>query len=168
MGLPTPRSSWIHGLVWFLSKIFSQLALSFGIFEIFHFIPQNKIFLKFLLHGKLKFMNFVPIWGKHLFIGTEIYYWKGISLLPEPQRAKGIGCKCHQLADFTNPLYSFISMVHTCHHCVILSWIYTYSLKWNLLRENTDVNTGISFYLLRKRIRSVLFKCSCYELYWDH
>lgn len=152
MGLPTPRSSWIYGLVRFLSKIFSQLALWLGIFKYCISFSQKKIFWKFPFHGKAQIYKFCSNLGKHLFVGRQGYYWIGImSFLPEPQKTKRLGCKCHQLAGFTNPLYSFISKVHTCHYCVILCWIYTYGLKWNLLRGNVDVNLGISFHFSKEK-----------------
>lgn len=113
--------------------------------------PKRKYSENFHSMEKLKFIIFFSNMGKHLFVGRQVYYWIDImSFLPEPQKTKRLGCKCHQLSGFTNPLYSFISKVHTCHHCVILCWIYSYDLKWNLLRGNVDVNLGISFHFSKE------------------
>ena len=116
IGLSTRKSSWVHGLVWFLSKIFSQLALWLGIFEIFCSVLPKQNISKISVPWKSSNLQIIFYFGVNTFLleGKFVTERVSISVIPETQKAKGLGCKCHQLADFTNPLYNFISKVYTC------------------------------------------------------
>lgn len=65
---------------WLCSLEFLKCSISFS--------KKKKDFDHFCSMEKFKFMNIFPIWGKHLFIGREICYWKPV--LSEPQKQRGL------------------------------------------------------------------------------